>query len=172
MIRGGRFLRLYLCSPGEVCATSGRAAGEVSDVSEDEQMRQELVTLNQRIDAMEQRRDLEALEFFNQHLADQLVCRRASGIVMGKYGQQGFMRALTTPSRFAAVRSEAMDVNLLGTRALVTLEVIATSRVGGEHRFCNIRMFSRGADGWLLELWFDYEISASPPEHAGGNEFH
>ena len=132
-------------------------------VNEDEQLRQELVALNQRIDAMEQCRDLEALEFFNQHLADQLVCRRASGTVMGKYGQRGFMRALTVPSRFAAVRSEAIDVNLLGTRALVTLEVIATGRSGDEHRFCNIRMFSRHADRWLLELWYDYEITAAPP---------
>jgi hypothetical protein len=136
-------------------------------VNDDEQMRQELVTLSQRIDEMEQRRDLEALEFFNQHLANQLVCRRASGVVMGKYGQQGFMRALTAPSRFAAVRSADIDVNLLGTRALVTLEVIATSRAGSEHRYCNVRMFSRIANRWLLELWYDYEIATPPTECHG-----
>src|SRR5688500_9245795 len=96
--------------------------------NDDEQMRQELVELNQRIDTMELRRDLEALEFFNQHLAEQLVCRRADGVVMGKYGRQGCMRGLTAPSRFVAVRSEDMAVNLLGTRALVTLEVIVTTR--------------------------------------------
>lgn len=142
-----------------------RADGEVSDVvNDDEQMRRELVTLNRRIDAMEQRRDLEALEFFNQHLAEQLVCRRANGTVMGKYGRQGFMRALTAPSRFAVVRSEAIDVNLLGTRALVTLEVITTSRVGSEHRYCNVRMFSRSANRWLLELWYDYEIAGPQAE--------
>lgn len=163
MIRPVRFLRLYQCSPREVCATAhGREGSEVAE--DEEQLREELVALNQRIDAMDQRRDLEALEFFNQHLAEQLVCRRASGTVMGKYGQQGFMRALTAPSRFAAVRSEAVDVDLLGSRALVTLELIATSRAGGEQRFCNIRMFSRRADRWLLELWYDYEITAPPPD--------
>jgi hypothetical protein len=136
-------------------------------VNDDEQMRQELVALNQRIDEMEQRRDLEALEFFHQHLADQLVCRRANGAIMGKYGQQGFMRALTAPSRFAAVRSEDVDVNLLGTRALVTLELIATSRAGNEHCYCNVRMFSRSANRWLLELWYDYEVGMRRAEHRG-----
>jgi len=135
--------------------------------NEDEHMQQELVELNQRIGEMEQRRDLEALEFFNDHLAEQLVCRRANGMVMGKYGRQGFMRALTAPSQFAAVRSEDVAVSLLGTRALVTLEVIATCRGGGEHRYCNVRMFSRGASRWLLELWYDYEVAA-PTDMSGG----
>lgn len=135
--------------------------------NDDEQMREELVELNQRIAEMEQQRDLDALEFFNRHLADQLVLRRANGTVMGKYGQQGFMRALTAPSRFCGVRTEDIAVDLLGTRALVTLELVATSRVDGStHRFCNIRMFSRSTSRWLLELWYDYEIA--PPQAVSG----
>jgi hypothetical protein len=135
--------------------------------NEDEQMRQELVELNQRIGAMEQRRDLEALEFFNEHLAEQLVCQRADGRVMGKYGPQGFMRGLTAPSPFAAVRCEAVAVNLLGTRALVTLEVIATFRRGGEQRYCHVRMFSRSASRWMLEFWYDYEVASQPARPPG-----
>jgi hypothetical protein len=134
----------------------------------DDEMRQELVELNQRIAELEQRRDLDALEFFNQHLADQLVLRRANGAVMGKYGQQGFMRALTAPSRFSSVRTEEIAVDLLGTRALVTLDIVATSRVDGStHRYCNIRMFSRTASRWLLEFWYDYEIETPEPVCGG-----
>jgi hypothetical protein len=133
----------------------------------EDEMRQELVELNQRIAEMEQRRDMDALEFFNRYLADQLVLRRANGVVMGKYGQQGFMRSLTAPSRFSGVRTEDIAVDLLGTRALVTLDVVATSRLDGSmRRYCNIRMFSRSPGAWLLEFWYDYEIAM--PEPVGG----
>ncbi len=127
--------------------------------SEDEQMKRELVELNQRIARMEQKRDLEALDFFNLHLADHLVFRPARSVVMSKYGPRGFMSGLTAPSRFIRQCTEGITVDLLGIRALVTLVVVGVSRFDGSvQRRRNIRLFTRVADRWLLEFWYDQEM--------------
>ena len=49
-----------------------------------------LVELNTEIGAMEQKGGSEGLKFFETHLSDQLVFRRANGKVVGKSGTGGF----------------------------------------------------------------------------------
>lgn len=124
-----------------------------------ERMKQELVTINRRLAEMELRRDVPALEFFSAYLADQVVVRRASGAVLGKYGEQGFMRSLSAPSPFATLRVADIAVQLVGTRALVTVMVLGVLRAdGSEHRWRSVRLFGRAPNAWQLELWHDTEI--------------
>ncbi len=120
----------------------------------------ELMTLNERIGEMEQKRDEEAHKFFNSHLSDQLIFRRASGKVVGKSGPEGFLESLNKPNPFTSRRAEDISVTLLDDRALVTLIVAGTRADGSEGRHRNIRLFSKSSNNWILELWYNYEITS------------
>jgi len=51
-------------------------------------------------------------------------------------------------------------VSLLDDRALVTLILVGTRADDGSvHRYRNIRLFSRAADKWILEFWYNYEVT-------------
>lgn len=100
----------------------------------------------------------EARKFFERYLSDQLIFRRASGKVVGKSGPEGFLEGLTN-KRFKKLDLEEINVTLQGDRALVTLIVIGTENNGVVHRYRNIRLFTLSGDQWLLEFWYNYEIT-------------
>lgn len=130
-------------------------------------LRQDLVALNQRIGEMEQKQGTadpitqdEVRSFFTTHLSDQLIFRRASGKIVGKVEENGFMDGLTNPSPFASRESTEISVHLMGERALVTLIVVGTRADDGSvHRYRNIRLFTRSSENWVMELWYNYEIT-------------
>ncbi len=128
-------------------------------INEVESAKQHLVNLNQRIGEMEQKRDEEAHTFFQAHLSDQLVFRRASGKIVGTSEPEGFLDSLTKPRPFTSLVSEEISVALIDDRALVTLIVVGTRADGSVGRYRNIRLFSRLGDGWVLELWYNYELT-------------
>lgn len=119
----------------------------------------DLVALNEQIGEMEQTGGEKALAFFCDHLSDQLVFRRASGKIVGKWELDGFLSSLKK-NPFSSRRSEDISVTELNDRALVTLMVVGT-RVddGSVHRYRNIRLFTRSADNWILEVWYNYEVT-------------
>ena len=117
-----------------------------------------LVELNTEIGDMEQKGGPEALKFFETHLSDQLVFRRANGKVVGKSGTGGFLDTLNS-SPFAARQAEGIAVTLLGSRALVTLVVVATRPDGSVARYRNIRLFSESNGTWIVEFWYNYELT-------------
>jgi len=120
----------------------------------------ELVKLNQRVAEMEQQAGAEAVEFFNTLLSDKLIFRRASGKVVGKSGPEGFLEGLKN-NPFKSHVTQNISINLLEDRALVTLVVVANRNDDGSvHRYRNIRLFSRIGDQWILELWYNYEITS------------
>ena len=121
-----------------------------------------LVDLNRRFAEMEQLAGPEALRFFGAHLSPNLVFRRANGKVVGKFGKEGFLEGLASnPFRSRAV--EDVSVTQLGDRALVTLIIVGTRKDDGSiHRYRNIRLFSRSADQWILESWYNDEITKKP----------
>lgn len=122
---------------------------EISDV-----IKESLEKLNRQI-ADEEQRGEAASTFFNTHLSDQLIFRRANGKVVGK---QKFLEELKN-NPFLTRASEMTEVNLLEDRALVTLIVVGTRRDDGSvHYYRNIRLFVRDADRWLLEFWYNFEI--------------
>src|SRR6266498_1670832 len=88
-------------------------------------------------------------EFFEQHLSDQLILRRASGTVVGK---KDFLKELKN-NPFVSRVPKQIDITLQGDRALVTLIVVATEKDASVRRFRNIRLFTRSANQWLLEFW-------------------
>lgn len=117
-----------------------------------------LIELNKQI-AQEEQRGEGGYDFFQSHLSDQLIFRRANSNVVGKFGPEGFMEGLRN-NPFAARVPEGINVNLLGDRALVTLVIVGTRKDDGSvHRYRNIRLFSRQGDQWILELWYNYEIT-------------
>ncbi len=122
--------------------------------------KQNLNDLNKRIGEMEQKQGEEAHLFFNAHLSDQLIFRRASGKVVGKSEPEGFLDSLKKPSPFTSRVPEDISVALLDDRALVTLIVVGTRADGSVGRYRNVRLFSRSGDDWILELWYNYEITS------------
>ena len=60
---------------------------------------------------------------------------------------------------FADRQAEDIVVTLLGGRALVTLVVVATRPDGSVARYRNIRLFSESNGIWIVELWYNYEIT-------------
>lgn len=98
--------------------------------------------------------------FFTTYLSDQLIFRRASGKVVGKLGEDGFLEGLSKLSPFASRASTEIAVQFLDDRALVTLIVVGTRADDGSvHRYRNIRLFSRTGENWVMELWYNYEIT-------------
>lgn len=73
---------------------------------------------------------------------------------------EGFLASLKN-NPFSSRRSEDISVTLFNDRALVTLIVIGERADDGSvHRYRNIRLFSRSADRWVLELWYNYELTS------------
>lgn len=114
-----------------------------------------LVGLNTQIAQMEQQGE-SSREFFQKYLSDQVIFRRASGKVVDK---SAFLEGLRN-NPFASRVTEDISVDLLNDRALVTLIVIGTRKDDNSvHRYRNVRLFSRKGDDWILELWYNYDIT-------------
>ena len=122
---------------------------EISDV-----IKGSLEKLNRQIADEEQRGEAASL-FFKTHLSDQLIFRRANGKVVGK---EKFLEELKN-NPFRTRTAEMIEVNLLEDRASATLIIVGT-RIddGSVHYYRNIRLFTRSADEWLLEFWYNFEI--------------
>ena len=116
-----------------------------------------LKDLNEELAVMEQQRDEKANDWFNGLLSDQLKFRRATGSIVDK---QTFLKALRDPSPFTLRESE--DISIIGLeddRALVMLVVWTKKADHSENRFRNIRLFSKQKQGWILERWYNYELT-------------
>ena len=126
-------------------------------MSDIEAKKTELTNLNIEIGDCEQG-GTKFLPFFNSRLSDQLIFRRASGKVVGKWDSEGFLANLKN-NPFSSRHTEDVSVTLLDDHALVTLIVVA-KRADDEsvHRYRNIRLFSRSGEDWVLVLWYNYEI--------------
>ena len=71
-----------------------------------------------------------------------------------------FLEGFKKASPFASRSCEIVSVTPLNDRALVTLIVVAMRADDGSvHHYRNIRFFSRSGQDWLLELWYNYEIT-------------
>ena len=124
------------------------------------EINQKMGNTEQKISELEQKQKEEALEFFASLLSDQFIFRRASGTVVGKSEKDGFLDGLKKPGPFTSRVSEDFSVSLLNDRALVTLFVVGTKSDGTVGRYRNIRMFSRFGKGWVLEFWYNYEVTS------------
>ncbi len=69
-------------------------------VGDMEMAKNQLAELNASFGAMEQEQGADALKFFNTHLSDRLIFRRANGKVVGKSEPEGFLDSLKNPSPF------------------------------------------------------------------------
>jgi hypothetical protein len=117
-----------------------------------------LVQLNQRMVDLEQQGGEKAVGLFRTHLSDDLIFRRATGKVVGKFGEGGFIPGLQM-NPFKARVAEGITVKMLDDRALVSLVVAGTRQDDGSvHRYRNIRLFKRRCGTWILEFWYNYEI--------------
>jgi hypothetical protein len=87
-----------------------------------ELMKRTLVDLNMQIGEMEQKQGKAAQEFFQTHLSDQLIFRRASRKVVGKSEPEGFLDSLKKPSPFQSRVSEDIAVTLLDDRSASAIE--------------------------------------------------
>ena len=131
-----------------------------------------LVALNYRFAEMEQQGGPEAVEFFGVHLSRDLVFRRASGKVVGKFGTEGFLEGLSE-NPFESRTVGDLSLNVEGDRTLVTLIITGTRNDDKSiHRYLNIRSFSRRGEHWVLDFWYNYEIPGvyREPAHARWGE--
>jgi lipoprotein NlpI len=117
---------------------------------------QKLIDLNTEISNMEQQGSA-ATNYFTNLLSDELIFRRASGKVDNK---DKFIEKLKEPIPFISRHAEDVVVELIDdTRALVRLIVTTKKADGSKQRFRNIRMFSRSGENFILEFWYNYEIT-------------
>lgn len=138
---------------GELQATTD-ASGQAMNANSIEKY---LSTLNEESVEVEQAGGDEARKYFEKLLSDHLIFRRATGKVVGK---AEFIEGLKKSSPFSSRSSGIVSVTPLNDRALVTLIVVATRADDGSvHHYRNIRLFSRSGQDWLMELWYNYEIT-------------
>jgi hypothetical protein len=137
-----------------IAVLSDTAHAQVADTGSIEKY---LSTLNEESVKVEQAGGDEARKYFEKLLSDQLIFRRATGKVVGK---AEFIEGLKKSSPFSSRSSGIVSVTSLNDRALVTLIVVATRADDGSvHHYRNIRLFSRSGQDWLMELWYNYEIT-------------
>jgi hypothetical protein len=115
-----------------------------------------LRSINVDIANWEQERDVEAIGKLDEILSPQILFRRADKTVVGK---KEFMDALSGPSPFATRVSRNVVVEPRGDRAVSSLVVTTTREDGRVSHYRNIRWFARRDDRWLLEYWFNDDIT-------------
>lgn len=115
-----------------------------------------LKSLNEQFAVMEQQRDTEAKAWFNTALSDHLIFRRANGSMVDK---EGFLKSLDAPNPFASRHTEDVHILALDDRALVFLIVRTTKADGTVNRYRNIRLFSKATSGWMLDRWWNYDVT-------------
>jgi Domain of unknown function (DUF4440) len=115
-----------------------------------------LRAMNLKIAEWEQRRDADAVEQLDSTIAESLVFRRADGNVVGK---AEFMQALQGPSPFLERSSRDVSVQVRGDRAFVVLTVVATKPDASTGFYRNVRVFFRHDPTWLLEAWFNDDVT-------------
>jgi hypothetical protein len=121
-----------------------------------ESLTKKLIDLNTEISNMEQQGSA-ATDDFKKLLADELIFRRASGKVDNK---SDFLKTFQEPSPFRSRDAEDVVVELIDDRrALVRLIVTTTKADGSKQRFRNIRMFSHSGENFILEFWYNYELT-------------
>jgi ketosteroid isomerase-like protein len=119
----------------------------------------QLESINASIADWEQTRDEGTIRKLDEILSPDLLFRRADKSVIGKHE---FIAALSGPSPFATRESEHAVVEVRGDRALVTLTVATTKADGTKNRYRNVRMFVRRDGRWLLEFWFNDDVTQIP----------
>jgi hypothetical protein len=112
--------------------------------------------INLEIGGWEQARDAAAIGKLDGILSSQLLFRRADGSVVGK---QEFMAALSGKSPFATRTSRNVVVEVRGDRAISTLIVTTTKEDGSVNHYRNVRCFARADGRWLIEYWFNDDIT-------------
>ena len=101
-------------------------------------------------------------DFFEQHLSDQLIFRRADGTVAGKCA---FITALGGGSnKRTAEEVKWLSIDDRQDCALVTLIVVTKEEnsfgVDIERRFRNVRYFKREDQRWIMHCWYNYELTS------------
>jgi hypothetical protein len=120
-----------------------------------DQVKAALRELNQQFGNEEQRGE-DGKPFFELHLSNRLLFRRASGKVVGK---TEFLGGLAN-NPFESRTTEEISVHVDGDRALVTLIVVGTLKADKSvHRYRNVRFFTQEGNRWLLDAWYNYEVT-------------
>jgi len=115
-----------------------------------------LKSLNEQFAVMEQQRDAEAKAWFDTILSDHLIFRRANESMVDK---RSFLKGLDYPSPFARRHMEDVHIIVLVDRVFVLLLVCTTKADGTANRYRNIRLFSKAAQSWKLDRWWNYDIT-------------
>lgn len=104
----------------------------------------------------EQASGIAAADYFKPRLSDQLMFRRANGVVVDK---QQFLAGFEDPSPFIERMAEDIQVNVMGDRAMVTLIIRTVKSDGSRGRYRNIRLLTRTPERWVIQFWYNYDLS-------------
>jgi len=119
----------------------------------------DLIQLNIDIAEWEQKRDAASIERLDRYLSPELVFLRADGSVVGK---DAYMAALRDPGPFTRRETHDVVVTPIVDRAFVKLVVFAEKLDGTAGSYRNVRVFSRRAEGWCLEVWVNDAVPEAP----------
>ena len=121
-------------------------------------MKTNLHELNVKIAAAEDDKDS---KFFTGLLSENLLFRRANGEVVGK---QKFLDDLQDPNKPKLKRKveeiQVVPISEAENKALVTLIVRTIDEKSVKKRYRNIRLFTRIEAEWIMEFWYNYELTS------------
>jgi hypothetical protein len=110
-----------------------------------------LTLLNQQLSEAEQKGDK---SFFEKHLADTLIFRRASGKIVGK---KDFLAALK-PNNYDYNVPSDMQINVADDGLTAAVSLIISAKIKDpqtEGQWRNIRLFQKNNDVWQITGWYN-----------------
>jgi hypothetical protein len=120
----------------------------------------DLIKLNQAFGEAEKKRDA---AFFEKHLSDDLVFRRASGKIVGK---AQFLAGLQNPGLiYHRISTEIEDVSAANDESSATVKAIVAVEMTNEGKniagsFANFRIFKNENGVWKLIAWYNEAVKA------------
>lgn len=105
----------------------------------------------------EQTGGIVAADYFKPRLSDQLMFRRANGVVVDK---QQFLAGFKDASPFIERVAEDISVHVMGERAMITLIIRTVKADGTRGCYRNIRLLTRTAERWVIQFWYNYDLSS------------
>ncbi len=121
-------------------------------------MNKELYQLNLQFGEAEKSK---AIDFFEKHLSDDLLFRRASGKLHNK---EQFLKALQDPKLvYHDIKTTIVEIALSDDNNKAVVKAIVCAKIANdgkdiEGHFMNLRFFEQQNSYWQLTSWYNYGL--------------
>ncbi len=100
--------------------------------------------------------------FFDKHLSDDLLFRRASGKIVSK---EEFLADLQNQSlNYHHIKTDVKEISISKDESKAVVKAIVFVKMENEGYFTNLRFFQKQNDTWMLTAWYN-EMSDKNNRH-------